>query len=283
MFEVGKEYRRRTEIHSKFKGQAQGGISTPKEYPVIFLFTSDQGEQHGYIDHFHSDGTFRYTGEGQVGDMKMEAGNKAIRDHKDSNKVIHFFEYTRRAYVRYLGEAEYITHHEEQRPDREGNIRKVIVFHMDINSACTNQLTQGTTVCSAKSLKDLSGKSIDELRIAAIEKSSNTPSTNDKVMHTYYRSEAIKLYVKERAKGKCEGCNKPAPFIAKKGPYLECHHLYRLSDGGPDHPNNVVALCPNCHRMAHFSLTAKSFNEQLIFQAKQAENIIRQLNNNKNT
>ncbi len=273
MFDIGKEYHRRTEIHGKYKGQAQGGISTPKDYPVIFLFTSDQGEQHGYFDHFHNDGTFRYTGEGQVGDMKMDAGNKAIKNHKNTNKAIYLFEYTRRTYVRYLGQAEYITHHEELRPDREGNIRKVIVFHLDIDSAYSNQPNPNITLNSSKNIKDLSNKSIDELRMAALTKSSNIPSTRDKVMHAFYRSEAIKQYVKERAKGKCEGCNKPAPFIAKKGPYLECHHLYRLSDGGPDHPNNVIALCPNCHRKAHFSLTAKSFNEQLIMQAQIAESM----------
>lgn len=48
MFEVGKEYKRSIDIHGVYGGQAQGGISTPKSYPVIFLFTSDEGEQHGY-------------------------------------------------------------------------------------------------------------------------------------------------------------------------------------------------------------------------------------------
>ncbi len=40
MFEVGKEYKRSTDIHGVYGGQAQGGISTPKSYPVIFLFIS---------------------------------------------------------------------------------------------------------------------------------------------------------------------------------------------------------------------------------------------------
>ena len=35
-------------------------------------------------------------------------------------------------------------------------------------------------------------------------------------------------------------------------PYLEVHHKIRLSDGGEDTIDNVVALCPNCHRKAHY-------------------------------
>ncbi|BBO25695.1 hypothetical protein AltI4_00830 [Alteromonas sp. I4] len=44
MFEVGKEYHRRTDLHEKYGGQRQGGISTPQNYPFIFIFTSDSGE-----------------------------------------------------------------------------------------------------------------------------------------------------------------------------------------------------------------------------------------------
>ena len=34
-------------------------------------------------------------------------------------------------------------------------------------------------------------------------------------------------------------------------PYLEAHHLKWLSKGGTDTIDNVVALCPNCHRKMH--------------------------------
>jgi 5-methylcytosine-specific restriction protein A len=72
VFEIGKEYRRKAEIHSVYGGQAQGGISTPKNHPFVFIFTSDQGEQHGYKDEYRDNGLFWYTGEGQIGNMKMD-------------------------------------------------------------------------------------------------------------------------------------------------------------------------------------------------------------------
>jgi 5-methylcytosine-specific restriction protein A len=49
-FERGRIYNRRDEIHEKFGGQGQGGISTPRATPAIFLFTGETGEQYGYRD-----------------------------------------------------------------------------------------------------------------------------------------------------------------------------------------------------------------------------------------
>ncbi|MGH8437576.1 MAG: HNH endonuclease [Pseudomonas sp.] len=32
----------------------------------------------------------------------------------------------------------------------------------------------------------------------------------------------------------------------------EVHHKVRLADGGLDTVENAIAVCPNCHRQAHF-------------------------------
>ena len=37
-------------------------------------------------------------------------------------------------------------------------------------------------------------------------------------------------------------------------PFLDEHHLIARSAGGTDHPDNMVKVCPNCHRLLHFSL-----------------------------
>jgi 5-methylcytosine-specific restriction protein A len=91
-FEVGKIYDRQRDIHARFKGQEQGGISTPAGTPFIFLFTGETGEQYGYKDHWTDDGVYLYTGEGQVGDMEFVRGNKAIRDHSANSKDMLLFE-----------------------------------------------------------------------------------------------------------------------------------------------------------------------------------------------
>lgn len=274
MFEIGKEYNRKSDIHGIYKGQSQGGISTPQSLPVIFIFTSDAGEQHGYKDEYRNDGIFWYTGEGQIGDMKMEAGNKAILEHTKNNKIIYVFEYTRKAHVRFLGTAECLGYHEETRPDREGQDRNVFVFHLDIDSVPEKtQVSEHKALYGSKDLKFLRSRTLEELREVALSKAPLSSNAKEKREAAYYRSEALKIYVVARSSGWCEGCGTEAPFQTRKGPFLECHHLHRLADGGPDHPNNVVALCPNCHRRAHYAKDAIEFNNKLKIVANTAEKI----------
>jgi hypothetical protein len=73
-------------------------------------------------------------------------------------------------------------------------------------------------------------------------------------MLIYKRNPDVVAEALIRAKGYCEGCEKSAPFIRKKdnSPYLEVHHIIPLSVGGEDTLENVIALCPNCHRGKHF-------------------------------
>ena len=55
------------------------------------------------------------------------------------------------------------------------------------------------------------------------------------------------------ARGVCEFCKSPAPFSRENGePFLEVHHVIPLSEDGRDEVENTIALCPNCHREAHF-------------------------------
>jgi 5-methylcytosine-specific restriction protein A len=86
-FIVGKIYRRR-DLHEAYGGQWQGGISTPIDYPIIFLFTGESGKPFGYEDDFQEDGTFWYTGEGQIGTMAFIRGNQSVLTHRNGKFFI---------------------------------------------------------------------------------------------------------------------------------------------------------------------------------------------------
>ena len=78
-------------------------------------------------------------------------------------------------------------------------------------------------------------------------------------------STAIHSYATQRSKGICESCDEAAPFTTKNGrPYLEVHHLIPISKGGPDHPENVAAVCPNGHRRTEKSKDSDQFNNDII-------------------
>jgi hypothetical protein len=71
---------------------------------------------------------------------------------------------------------------------------------------------------------------------------------------THQRSADVIAEALLRSKGICGRCGNTAPFkSARTGmPFLEVHHIKPLSENGLDIIENVIALCPNCHRNAHY-------------------------------
>jgi 5-methylcytosine-specific restriction protein A len=113
--------------------------------------------------------------------------------------------------------------------------------------------------------------SLAELRALAKNTAPAKATTKQTTQTVLIRSEAVRLYALKRAEGICEGCEQPALFEGKNGPFLEVHHLHRLSDGGPDEPENVAAICPNCHRRAHVSNDHAEYNDYLVARIKKIE------------
>lgn len=271
-FVQGELYNRRKDIHGRYGGQQQGGISTPVNHDVIFIFTGDTGKDYGYRDEFRPDGTFWYTGEGQIGDMQMLRGNLAIKDHIEQGKALLLFEYASSGHVKFVSEVVCVNYHTEQRPDKNNNFRNAFVFHL----AMVSSQDSGSSIREPEAIyhikhTNLRKKSLSELREIATSKVSRNNQNRELQISVKVRSEAIKIYALKRADGVCEACGKDAPFNSKDGPYLEVHHLKRIADGGPDLPQNVAALCPNCHRRIHFGKDGEAYNKQLQIYVNQIE------------
>jgi hypothetical protein len=123
---------KRVELHKRYGGRRQGGISPSKQSPNVFLFTDQaRGALHGYIyDGANADGFYHYTGEGQYGDQRMAQGNRAIRDHKEEGRALHLFDASGGS-TTYMGELEYVDHYTADAPETdEGPPRSVIVFRL---------------------------------------------------------------------------------------------------------------------------------------------------------
>ena len=271
---VGREYNRRADIHAQYGGQERGSIATPASQKAIFLFTGDAGNSFGYKDHFREDGVFLYTGAGQMGDMKWQAGNRAIRESLNKGKQLLIFEQTRKGFVSFVGFAQYLGHHIEQRPDKEGNLRNAFVFELEMNGlgSSTDPTEKYEAAGEEAELHLPAIKTLAELRAAALLLTNKNLSPKQRQTIVHYRSEAVKKYVLMRSTGICEGCRLHAPFLnRKKQPYLEPHHTTRRADGGPDDPAHVIALCPTCHRRVHHGFDGVDFNAGLIQQLKTIE------------
>lgn len=94
-----------------------------------------------------------------------------------------------------------------------------------------------------------------ETRLKRLENAPVIPHRAKVMSVSFDRNPDVVAEILIRAKGYCEDCKNPAPFNRRSdnSPYLEVHHIKRLSDGGEDTVANAVALCPNCHRRAHYA------------------------------
>lgn len=258
-FEMGDRYLRK-EIHDQFGGQRYYGISTPKSEPFILIFTDPRSEEYGYRDRFLENGLFVYSGEGQVGDMTMDGGNKQIRDHKQNGDSLYVFETVGEQdgaqIVTYNGEYEYFDHYREDAPDDNNEMRDAIRFKLAPRGGINVDLEESR-------VGSLSTRQLYERAHGRTNSVSTRSVSNSNTSYT--RSDLIRDFALRVADGECQACHDSAPFKNKSGkPFLEVHHLFRISDGGVDAPENVVAVCPNCHREIHYGQSGEEINTRLI-------------------
>jgi len=131
--EIGDAVPRRR-IHEAYGGQQQGGISTPRSIPDIFIFTDPvSGARYGYdkFEGLKESGAYSYTGEGQYGEQTFVRGNLALRDAALNGKTIRLFT-TNGTIATYVGafttgEPAYSI---ETIPDLDGNPRAGIIFNL---------------------------------------------------------------------------------------------------------------------------------------------------------
>ena len=93
-----------------------------------------------------------------------------------------------------------------------------------------------------------------ERRREIIACTNKIPVRKSAITQVFIRNPYIIAEVLLRAAGVCEFCNQTVPFLRAidNTPFLEVHHKIPLANGGEDSLENTVAVCPNCHRKAHF-------------------------------
>lgn len=131
--EPGDTVRRRA-IHDTYRGQQQGGISTPRSLGEVLIFTSPkQGAKYGYdrYEGLREDGTYSYTGEGQLGDMEWVRGNLAILRAGQEGSPIRLLvtDGTAATYVGSFTTAD-PAYRWETIPDVNGDDRAAIIFNL---------------------------------------------------------------------------------------------------------------------------------------------------------
>jgi 5-methylcytosine-specific restriction protein A len=85
------------------------------------------------------------------------------------------------------------------------------------------------------------------------------------------RSAAARRAVLIRSEGTCEnpGCaGQPKDVTDRGDPILEVDHIDELALGGRDHPEQMIALCPNCHAVKTRGRTREQLRQVLLSTAE---------------
>ena len=86
------------------------------------------------------------------------------------------------------------------------------------------------------------------------------------------RLESARRAVLLRSEGHCENphCTGEAQDVTDAGrPILEVDHVQDLATGGPDSPEQMIALCPNCHAIKTRGRTREQLRQGLFTIARQ--------------
>lgn len=271
-FTIGQEYVRSQLLEFIGSRQPQTGVIWGAKEPGCIIVTSGgrHGKKAGYTDEILSNGCWWYFGQGQSGDHSI--ANPANKKLISGQQSIFLFS-TREP--------------NSEEVKRRGNYKKLFSYQgafnvsgfdyviPDSGTRKGNKLLRfllvpvraSDTVRSDDDIEfEFAFDSIFALREEIIEQARPTES-NRRVTAVEYQRRSIKLrrYAILRAKNQCEGCNSPPPFLDELGiGYFEVHHIFRLADDGVDAPENVAAICPNCHRRAHHSVDRELFRRHLL-------------------
>ena len=91
------------------------------------------------------------------------------------------------------------------------------------------------------------------------------------------RLESARRAVLLRSEGHCESpccTGEPQDSTDAGHPILDVDHIQDLAQGGPDHPEQMIALCPNCHAIKTRGRTRERLRQELFMVARQRHEAI---------
>lgn len=247
---VGEAYRN-NEIAEAFNCSTQGGMRRSHTTNTLVIFsdhTTNHYEDKWIIDE-NGDNILLYTGMGKKdkGDQDINFGQNKTLNESDKNGVrVYLFESFVPGEHIFRGQVKLVS------PPYQDTQDNRIVWIFPLKIVGNDFLISEDLLHEKEGQKDKEIRKMEENELFNRAKDAKGVSQRFTNSQVFERDPYVKEYVKRRANGICDLCGEPAPFQDKKGkPYLECHHVVWLSQGGEDTINNAVGLDPSCHKKMH--------------------------------
>ncbi len=150
-------------------------------------------------------------------------------------------------------------------------IKNLTIYNTNHTSEITNEGLEYEAIMQAAEYPDLESNDF-------IRQNEREPVKVVNTQTTYKRDAGLAKTVLVRSDYKCLLDEAHTTFTSKDGhPYIEAHHLIPMSaqkdfDTNIDRVENIVALCPNCHKAIHYGddATRRDLVERL-YNLKQAD------------
>lgn len=271
----GDQYPNRTAVQAAFGGdKVAGPIRFPGE-DIVNLFSDEKGP---YADEAPSlTETFGYRGQGKIGDQRVDyKANRLIEDARKSGSPVRFWHrpsggvFTFEFWVVVEGLAWVAGVDDDKNQRVEINWRLMPVPGPDpAQWPEAARLAHGLTPLTRQEVAGAAelapAPSYDDL-VRRLEDLQRTSEPKAVSRTAYQRHYAARRAVLIRSDGHCESkrCTGMPPGLNRKDePILDVDHIVELSQGGADHPLNMVALCPNCHAAKTRGKDAKRWEKEL--------------------
>lgn len=95
---------------------------------------------------------------------------------------------------------------------------------------------------------------------------SELPDRAKRIAYVFRRDNKVRAHVLKRANGKCEHCGSEGFLLPDGNRYVEAHHVIALASAGRDTIQNVIGLCPDHHREAHYGASGEELEAKFIQQ-----------------
>jgi 5-methylcytosine-specific restriction protein A len=257
--QVGEKFHNRKDIWKLFGGQYQQGVMKFPGEDYVNVFFKEDGPYPDEID--AETGIIEYRGKGLKGEQKLTAGNKYLEEARLSKSPARFWFRPAGGMWEFKSWVTVFDRENIEEEDVQGNLAMRYLWFLvpvvsehkelwpqEVLNAPISQISPN----EINLVKNPRNLLTDYARIAKeLENNPTTLNTNQKPRTPQpKRRKRAKDIVIARAQGICENdkCSGMPPDVKNDGtPIFQVDHIVQLSDGGPDQPDNMIALCPNCH------------------------------------
>ncbi len=282
---LGERFKDRKSIWKAFGGQWQQGIVTFPGEKIVNAFSDENGPYPDYRD--PETGVIEYRGQGLTDDQRLILGNKLLEEARLGKKPIRYWH--RPSGGSWIFDSWVVVADRTIVIEEDVNAesaRRILWFLIPVGSPQEQNWPSEIKDAPILELEDISKempkKQTDLLKDYRQLSSQLELELAGKIVtfspRTQYRrrKEARDLVI-ARSKNSCEydKCTGMPPDVNRQGhAILQVDHIIALSEGGPDIPSNMIALCPNCHSAKTYGMHSENISKRFKLLVDRKEKLL---------